>query len=89
MEITQQHPWLAATLPYCGARIQASIPPYSVDGPIFNLRLPARKIYTLNDYVAQGSLTPEQAAQLKQAIQSKQNIVVAGGTLNCNAGYPT
>ena len=80
MEITPQQPWLAAKLPYWGARVQASIPPYSVDGPTFNLRLPARKIYTLKDYIEQGSLSVEQAEQLQQVIQDKQNIIVAGGT---------
>ena len=80
MEITPQQPWLAAKLPLWGARVQASIPPYSVDGPTFNLRLPARKIYTLKDYVEQGSLATEQAEQLTQAVHSKQNIIVAGGT---------
>lgn len=80
MEITPQQPWLAATLPRWGARVQASIPPYSVDGPTFNLRLPARRIYTLQNYIEQGSLGIEQAEQLKHAIDSKQNIIVAGGT---------
>ncbi len=80
MEITPQQPWLAAKLPFWGARVQASIPPYSVDGPTFNLRLPARKIYTLDDYIEQGSLSPEQATQLKQAVRNKKNIMVAGGT---------
>ena len=80
VEITPQQPWLAAKLPYWGARVQASIPPYSVDGPTFNLRLPARKVYTLADYQEQGTLSEEQLIQLRQAVQSRQNIIVAGGT---------
>lgn len=80
VEITPQQPWLAAKLPLWGARVQASIPPYSVDGPTFNLRLPARKIYTLADYQQQGTLNAAQVSQLQQAIHTRQNIIVAGGT---------
>ena len=80
MEITPDKPSLAAKLPHWGARVQASIPPYSVDGPTFNFRLPARRIYTLDEYVGQGIMTQEQAETLKQAVRDKQNILVAGGT---------
>lgn len=80
MEITPAKPSLAAKLPHWGARVQASIPPYSVDGPTFNFRLPARRIYTLDEYVEQGIMTAEQAETLKRAVREKKNILVAGGT---------
>ena len=80
MEITQNNPSLAAKLPHWGARVQASIPPYSVDGPTFNFRMPARKIYTLDEYVESEIMTQAQADALKQAIKNKENILVSGGT---------
>jgi len=80
MEITQSDPSLAAKLPHWGARVQASIPPYSVDGPTFNFRMPARKIYTLDEYVESEIMTQAQANILKQAIKNKENILVSGGT---------
>ena len=80
MEITQANPSLAAKLPHWGARVQASIPPYSVDGPTFNFRMPARKIYTLDEYVESEIMTQTQADCLKQAIKNKENILVSGGT---------
>lgn len=80
MEITQANPSLAAKLPHWGARVQASIPPYSVDGPTFNFRMPARKIYTLDEYVESEIMTQSQADCLKQAIKDKENILVSGGT---------
>lgn len=51
-----------------------------MDGPTFNFRLPARRIYTLDEYVGQGIMTREQADLLKQAVRDKKNILVAGGT---------
>jgi type IV secretion system protein VirB11 len=80
MEINQSKPSLAAKLPHWGARVQASIPPYSVDGPTFNFRMPARKIYTLDEYVESEIMTQKQADFLKLAIKNKDNILVSGGT---------
>lgn len=80
MAVTPAQPSLAAKLPHWGARVQASIPPYSVDGPSFNLRLPARRIFTLADYVTQGVMSAAQAQTLRHAVHTKQNILVAGGT---------
>lgn len=80
VEINAKNPSLAAKLPHWGARVQASIPPYSVDGPTFNFRLPARKIYTLDDYVESEIMTQEQADILRKAVRDKENILVSGGT---------
>ena len=79
-EITRESPSLGAKLPHWGARVQASIPPYAVDGPTFNFRLPAKTIYTLSDYVESEIMTQSQADFLKDAVLSKKNVLVAGGT---------
>lgn len=79
-EITRENPSLGAKLPHWGARVQASIPPYAVDGPTFNFRLPAKTIYTLSDYVESEIMTQSQADFLKDSVLSKKNVLVAGGT---------
>ncbi len=79
-EVSADKPRLAAKLPYWGARVQASIPPYSVDGPVFSLRLPAKKIFTLDEYVAAGIMSDAQASFLRGQIIDKENILVSGGT---------
>lgn len=79
-EINPKKPRLAAKLPYWGARVQASIPPYSVDGPTFNFRLPAKKVFTLHEYVTSDMLTASQARYVAEAITQRRNILVSGGT---------
>src|SRR3546814_5658963 len=46
--------------------------------PIF--RKPAVAVFTLDDYVAAGIMTADQAEILRQAVADRRNILVAGGT---------
>jgi type IV secretion system protein VirB11 len=46
----------------------------------FAIRKPAVAIFTLADYVAAGIMTDIQAGALRQAVYTRQNILVAGGT---------
>ena len=77
--VTEDHPFLAATLPGSGARVQALIAPI-VRAPVLAIRKRPKLIYTLDDYVRTGVASPAQAAKLRQAILTRRNIVVAGGT---------
>lgn len=61
------------------ARFAGCIPPLT-PAPTFSIRLPATKIFTLEDYVARGILTPEQCERLKKAVEERKNILVSGGT---------
>lgn len=82
------HPTLSAELPvatFRGARLQGFIPPVS-QAPAFLIRLPPSRIFTLDELVAQGSLTPEEQGTLRDGIRSRLNILVAGGT---NTGKTT
>lgn len=79
-EINPSKPRLAAKLPHWGARVQASIPPYAVDGPTFNLRLPAKTIYTVSEYVAADMMTQAEADHVTDAILNRRNILIGGGT---------
>ena len=48
--------------------------------PVFSIRRPASLPLALADYVAAGTMTATAAAYLAQAVQSRANILVAGGT---------
>jgi len=77
--VTEDHPFLAATLPGSGARVQALIAPI-VSAPVLAIRKRPKLIYTLGDYVRSGIASSAQAEKLRQAISARRNIVVAGGT---------
>jgi type IV secretion system protein VirB11 len=72
-------PRLSAVLPGSGARLQGFLPPV-VRQPALVIRKPALQVFTLDDYVAQGVLTAPQAAALVQAVQTRRNLLLAGGT---------
>lgn len=77
--ITQERPYLSATLPGFGARVQALIPPI-VAAPILAIRKRPSVIFTLDDYLSEGVASPAQVQRLRAAIAARANIVVAGGT---------
>lgn len=51
-----------------------------VAAPTFAIRKPAVAVFSLDDYVAAGIMSADQAATLNAAISSRANILVAGGT---------
>src|SRR3546814_421163 len=51
-----------------------------VSSPAFAIRKPAVAMFTLDDYVAGGIMTADQAETLRQAVSTRKNILVAGGT---------
>jgi type IV secretion system protein VirB11 len=77
--VGEHRPALAAILPGSAARIQALMPPLA-QAPILSIRKRPSRIYGLADYVADGVATEAQANQLRNAIEAKRNIIVAGGT---------
>ena len=79
VELNAANPSLAAKLPLWGTRVQASIPPV-VEAPVFSMRKPARVVFSLEDYVRCGVLSPNQHEALLEAIASHANILIGGGT---------
>ncbi len=77
--ITRDNPRLSAVLPDTGERFQGLCPPI-VSSPSFTIRKRPEVIFTLEDYINQGSLTKARADQLTKAVESKKNILVVGGT---------
>src|SRR3954463_6528004 len=57
---------IAATLP-SGERVHGMIPP-SGRGPTFSIRVPPKRIYSLDEYVANGIMPQAQADVIRQAI---------------------
>src|SRR6266536_2890058 len=78
-EVHSAAPRVSAELPKTGERFEGLIPPV-VTAPTFAIRKPAVAVFTLDDYVATGIMTSEQADALRQAVGSRKNILVAGGT---------
>jgi pilus assembly protein CpaF len=77
-EISEQQPILDARLDD-GSRVAAMFPPCSVDGPTLTVRKFGRR-YTLNDLVAGGMLSEEQAYALRTAVFEGSNTLISGGT---------
>ncbi len=77
--IDESQPTVDARLPD-GSRVNAVIPPLSLDGPILTIRkFPARRL-TIADLIAHGSLSQEAADFLGASVRIRRNIVVSGGT---------
>lgn len=60
-------------------RFEGNLPPV-VPNPTINIRKHPETVFTLEDYVKQGTLTKMQYDLLIDAIHSKKNIIAAGGT---------
>lgn len=78
-EVHAGSPRVSAELPGTGERFEGLLPPV-VSAPAFAIRKPAVAVFTLDDYVASGVMSAAQADILRQAVTSRANILVAGGT---------
>jgi len=74
-----EHPEVSAELPFQSARFQGWLTPV-VAKACFSIRRRAVAVFTIDEYVAQGALTSQAATFLKNAIQTRKNIVIVGGT---------
>lgn len=77
--ITWDHPQLDGEFPLDGSRFSGALPPI-VSGPMFAIRKPASRVFSLEEYVTQGSMAEAQKDVLCQAIEERKNILVVGGT---------
>jgi len=79
--ITAENPILECELPleFMGARFEALIPPVVI-GPTFAIRKKAGEVFPLSDYVKKGIMTQHQLDAIVEAIFTRQNILVVGGT---------
>ena len=72
-------PMVDARLPD-GSRVNAIIPPLTLRGASVTIRKFADKKLTTDDLIKFGSMTKEMALFLEEAVKSRKNILVAGGT---------
>ncbi|MGB3898058.1 MAG: P-type conjugative transfer ATPase TrbB [Mesorhizobium sp.] len=79
VEVHARSPRVSAELPETGERFEGLLPPV-VSSPAFAIRKPAVAVFTLDDYVAAGIMSADQATTLRTAVVSRANILVAGGT---------
>jgi type IV secretion system protein VirB11 len=73
------HPRVSAELPMTGERFEGLLPPV-VTAPVFAIRKPAARIFTLGDYVDAQIMSVDAADCLRGFVRDRANILVAGGT---------
>ncbi len=78
-EIDENRPILDARLPD-GSRVHVVLPPSARRGIYFTIRKFSRDIFTLDDLIRLGSLSPVAKEFLELCIRLKKNTIVAGGT---------
>jgi len=77
--VDETSPMVDARLP-SGFRVNATIPPLSLDGPILTIRKFATRPFTVQDLITKGTITPALAAFLQSCVEGRINLVVSGGT---------
>jgi pilus assembly protein CpaF len=77
--VDEASPMVDARLPN-GYRVNATIPPLSLDGPLLTVRKFAQTPYTAQDLIANGTMTPPLVAFLKACVQARVNMIISGGT---------
>ena len=78
-EVHSAAPRVSAELPETGERFEGLLPPV-VAAPAFAIRKPAVAVFTLDDYVAAGIMSADEADVLRRAFERRRNVLVAGGT---------
>ena len=77
--VDEASPMVDARLPD-GSRVNAIIPPLALDGASVTIRKFASKKLTTDDLVKFGSMTPNIAEFMEEAVKARQNIIISGGT---------
>lgn len=72
-------PIISGELPIGGHRFEGLLPPI-VSRPTFTIRRRASRLIPLDDYVSSKVMTARQADIIRNAIESRLNIVISGGT---------
>jgi pilus assembly protein CpaF len=63
-----------------GTRFHAVLAPLARPGTSVSLRVPRRRVFTLDELVASGSLDPPGARLLRRVVQARLSFLVSGGT---------
>lgn len=63
-----------------GTRFHAVLAPVAAPGTCLSLRVPSRKVFTLDDLVAAGALPPAGAMILRDLVDARLAFLISGGT---------
>lgn len=77
--VDESSPMVDARLPN-GYRVNATIPPLSLNGPLLTIRKFAQTPFTAQDLTANGTLNTALVAFLKACVEARVNMVISGGT---------
>ena len=77
--VDESSPMVDARLP-SGYRVNATIPPLSLDGPLLTIRKFATTPYTAQDLIANGTFSPNLVSFIKACVEARVNLVISGGT---------
>ena len=79
LHVDEASPYVDARLPD-GSRVNVILPPLSLLGPVLTIRKFRQHPYSIEELVSSGTLTFGQAAFLAEAVRTRQNMVISGGT---------
>ena len=77
--IDESSPLVDARLPD-GSRVNAVVPPISIDGATLTIRKFAAEPFSTSDLIDFGTLTNESTEFLNACVQARLNILISGGT---------
>ena len=77
--VDEMSPMVDARLPD-GSRVNAVIPPLSIDGPLLSIRRFAVVPFSVHDLINMGTLTAGMAELIQGLVRARLNVLVSGGT---------
>jgi pilus assembly protein CpaF len=77
--VDESSPMVDARLPN-GYRVNVTIPPLSLDGPLVTIRKFAQTPFTPHDLIANSTVSSNIMTFLEACVKAKVNIVISGGT---------
>jgi pilus assembly protein CpaF len=77
--IDEASPMVDARLPD-GSRVNATLPPLSLTGPLLTIRKFGRDRLDMDALVSNGTLTRETAELLERCVEARLNLLISGGT---------
>jgi pilus assembly protein CpaF len=77
--IDESSPYVDARLPD-GSRVNAIIPPLSIDGPTLTIRKFSADPYQAEDLISFGTMTRQTVDLLDACVRGRLNVLVSGGT---------
>lgn len=78
--IDSGNPVVEGVLPKWNCRVEGILPPRAAERPMFFIRRPSEKVFTLDDYLKEGRITKERLKLLTDHIKRRSNIIVGGET---------